>query len=67
MIKFLIGTYYYYYYSRNPDSELTVEKLRLGGEQGSFFEHEAGVCRGVHMTFSRKWLPFLHDERDFVR
>ena len=51
---------------RNPDLDIPVEKVRKG-TLGELFESQAGVSRGIQMTFSRKWLPFLHDERDFVR
>jgi hypothetical protein len=54
------------HYRRNPDLDIPVEKLRKGNS-GTVFESDAAVCRGIQMTCSRKWFPWLYDERDFTR
>ena len=54
------------FFFRNPDLDIPVSKLRESAS-GVFFESEAGVTRGIQATFTRRFLPFLHDDRDFTR
>lgn len=44
-------------------NSLPLVRLR---ESGVDFEGPAAVSRGLQMTFTRKVLPFLYDERDFI-
>lgn len=44
-------------------NNIPLAKLR---ETGVDFEGPAAVSRGLQMTFTRRVLPFLYDERDFI-
>lgn len=53
--------------NRNPDFDISVDKLRSGAG-GVSFENEAAVCRGTNVTCTRACFPSFYALFDgFVR